>query len=59
MCMQECADVYTHTCGRWGQPQMDSSGTICLEIAKQTRRTGQQATGIYLPVSVICLPLLY
>lgn len=55
MCMQECTDVYTHTCGRWGQPQMDSSGTICLEIAKQTRRTGQQATGICLSLWSACL----
>lgn len=48
MCMQEYTDVYTHTRGRWGQPQMDSLGTICLEIAKQARWADQQVAGICL-----------
>lgn len=54
-CTQECTDTHTHTRGRWGQPQIESLGTICLEIAKQARWTGQQATGICLSLWPACL----
>lgn len=54
ICMQECMYEYTHTCGRWEQPQMDPPGTICLDIAKQAGWTGQQAPGIYLFLLYSC-----